>query len=78
MLKRLKRRSHSQPAAARRWSNTNVSDSNDSSSDEYSMDIDGQELTLSEKLSLAALVTLLKYVSQNVVFSISVYCFICY
>ena len=52
MPKKSKRRSHSQTIAARRWSNTNISDSNDSASDEYSMDINDQELTLSEKLSL--------------------------
>ena len=52
MAKRSKQRSHSQTVAARRWSNTNVSDSNDSASDESSADIDDQELTLSEKVSL--------------------------
>jgi len=52
MPKRSKRRSHSQIAIARRWSNTNILDPIDSSSDEYSMDIDDQEITFNEKLLL--------------------------
>ena len=50
MPKRSKRRSHSQSAAARQWSNTNISDPNDSSSDEYFVDIDDHESTLGEKI----------------------------
>lgn len=47
-----KRRSHSQNASARRWSNTKIPDPTDSSSDEYTMDVDDQELPFSEKLFL--------------------------
>ncbi|CAF4315402.1 unnamed protein product [Rotaria sp. Silwood2] len=52
MPTRSKRRSHSQVASTHRWSNTKISDPDDSSGDEYSMEIDDQELTFNEKLSL--------------------------
>src|SRR4051794_22611505 len=47
-----KRRSQRQNASSRRWSNTKNSDPNDSSGDEYVMDIDGKELNFNEKLLL--------------------------
>ena len=65
MPKRSKRRSYSQTVAARRWSNTNVSGSNDSVSDEYSMDIDDQELTLSERICLTDIGDLAEICKSN-------------
>jgi len=52
MPKLSKRRSQSKTAKVGRRQNTKISDSSDSSSDEYSMDIDDQELSFNEKLLL--------------------------
>jgi hypothetical protein len=50
MPKANKRKSQSHSASVRRWSNTTISDPVDSSSYEYSMDIDDERLSFSEKL----------------------------
>ncbi len=47
-----KRRSQRQNASSRRWANTTISDSSDSSGDEYVMNIDDNELNFNEKLLL--------------------------
>jgi hypothetical protein len=47
-----KSKSKVQSASAHRWTNANVSSSSDSSNEEYSMDIDDQELSFNEKLFL--------------------------
>jgi hypothetical protein len=52
MPKLNKRRSQSKNAKSGRVSNTKISDSSDSSSDEYRMDVDDEELTFDEKLLL--------------------------
>ncbi|CAF3154222.1 unnamed protein product [Rotaria sp. Silwood2] len=52
MPKPNKRRSKGQNAVGRRWSSVQVSSSNESSNEEYSMDIDDKELPFNEKLFL--------------------------
>lgn len=47
-----KRKSQSRGASARRWSNIKISDSSDSSDDEYRMDIDDDEMNFKDKLLL--------------------------
>ncbi|CAF4240691.1 unnamed protein product, partial [Rotaria sordida] len=47
-----KQKSHLQNTSARRWSNAKISDPIDSSDDEYTMNVDGQELPFNEKLLL--------------------------
>ena len=47
-----KRKSQSHVASARRWSNVEISDSSDSSADEYQMDTDDDESNFKDKLLL--------------------------